>query len=196
MAEYTVGQRVQSYAGPEEGTVVRVGDEEGQYDVAWDHIGTFTTMRWQMKPVGGEASTLTPAEAEQAARRLRRGPDFTAALVGDLQASLNEHEARQVGAIAQAMHQAEKMTTSFTHNLAYHKVLAQRMYNDGVRFAENYWRVDESYVNEHGRRVHNRWPLRYQSESDAQRDIDRGEHWSSYDPKIHTELKMEVNRER
>lgn len=155
----------------------------------------------------------TPAEAEQAAARLRRGPEsiyavnerarqagknteVTAALVGDLQSSLSEHEARQVGAIAQAMHQAEKATTSFTHNLQYHRVLAQRMYNDGVRFVENYWRVDESYVNEHGRCVHQRWPMRYQSEADAQKDIDRGEHWSSYDPAKHTELKMAVNRER
>ena len=156
-----------------------------------------------------------PAEAEQAAARLRRGVDsiygvnararqagknteaaIQSALVGDLQRSLNEREAQQVGAIAQAMHQAEKATTSFTHNLQYHRVLAQRMYNDGVRFVENYWRVDESYVNEHGRRVHQRWPMRYQSEADAQKDIDRGEHWSSYDPTKHSELKMEVNRER
>ena len=160
-----------------------------------------------------DPENLTPTEVEQAAARLRRGPgsiyatnsrarqagkntEVTAALVGDLRSSLDEHEARQVGAIAQALHQAERATTSFTHNLGYHRDIACKIYDMGVRFSPNYWRVDESYVNEHGRRVHNRWPMRYQSEADAQKDIDRGEHWSSYDPKIHTELKMEVNRER
>ena len=173
-----------------------------------------------------EKPKLTPAEAEQAAARLRRGPDsiygvrqhrtmtpeqaerakelaerdqtrgLDGAIVGDLLASLDAHAEKQIGAIAQALHQAEKATTSFTHNLGYHRDIARKVYDMGVRFSPNYWRVDESYVNEHGRRVHNRWPMRYQSEADAQKDIDRGEHWSSYDPAIHTELKMEVHRER
>lgn len=170
---------------------------------------------------------LTPAEAEQAAARLRRGPGsvygvqnhrlltpeqearakalaerdqqraVTAAIVGDLQRDVDTHKEMQIGAIAQAMHQAEKATTSFTHNLQYHRDIARKIYDVGVRFIEQYWRVDESYTNEHGRRIHNRWPLRYQSEADAQKDIDRGEHWSEYDPaKGHTELKREVRRER
>lgn len=158
----------------------------------------------------------SPAEAEQAAARLRRGVDsiygvnararqagknteaaIQAALVGDLQSSLNEHEARQVGAIAQALHQAEKHTTSFVHNLQYHRIIAQRIYNEGVRFSENYWRVDESFTDEHDRRIHQRWPMRYQSEADAQRDIDRDESWTSYDPaKGHTDRKREIHRER
>lgn len=40
----------------------------------------------------------------------------------------------QVGAIAQSLHQAEKHTTSRVHNLQYHRIIAQRLYLDGIRY--------------------------------------------------------------
>lgn len=40
----------------------------------------------------------------------------------------------QVATIAQYLQQAEKNTTSLTHNLGFHRVIAQRLYIDGIRF--------------------------------------------------------------
>lgn len=130
-------------------------------------------------------------------RQAGKNTEIQSALVGDLRSGMDAHEELQIGAIAQALHQAEKATTTLVHNLQYHRDIARKVYETGVRFAENYWRVDESFTDAVGRRIHQRWPTRYQSEADAQRDIDRGQSWTSYDPaKGHTDRKREIHRER
>lgn len=87
-----------------------------------------------------DSENLSPAEVEQAAARLRRGPDSIYAAVSRPRqgGKTTELEAMkedvQVATLAQFLHQAEKRTTSFTHNLGFHRQIAQLLYSDGVRY--------------------------------------------------------------
>lgn len=203
---------------------IAVAQPHALFGIVWDGDGEQINYNYEAREL---IPALTPSEVEQAAARLRRGPgslygvrphaplrpekaelakglaekdslQVSGAIVGDLMSSMDAHEEKQIGAIAQALHQAEKATTSFTHNLGFHRDIARKVYEMGVRFSENYWRVDESYTDEHGRRIHNRWPTRYDSEAAAQRGIDTEVYgWTNYDPdKGHTDRKREVHRER
>lgn len=110
--------------------------------------------------------------------------------------ALRPPDDEQIGAIAQALHQAEKETTSFTHNLQFHRGIARKIYEKGVRMRSIVYRVDESYTNEYGRRISNRWPTRYDSVEAAQRAIDTEVYgWTEWDPEKHTDRKQEIHHE-
>ncbi|WNN95136.1 hypothetical protein SEA_MAGRITTE_185 [Microbacterium phage Magritte] len=90
----------------------------------------------------GRVSPLLPHEREQAARRLERqslpGGGYVPVHRPKQGGKTSELEAMkedvQVATIAQYLHQAEKQTTSFTHNLGFHRDIARLLYKDGIRF--------------------------------------------------------------